>query len=114
MVAVGLTPQWTFTSYPLPAYPGALASWLQAEVTNTAQLYPLYPRQPTQATPGSAFPVYVGLTSRFGRPGWRWGSPGPDPDVWTDRALQEGFFEMGKRSCVNVSGLVVELFCSGP
>ena len=29
---LGLTPQWTFTSYPLPACPGALRSWLDAVV----------------------------------------------------------------------------------
>ncbi len=29
---LGLTPQWTFTSYPLPACPGALAFWLTSEV----------------------------------------------------------------------------------
>jgi len=30
----------------------------------------------------------------------------PDPNVWSGRALQEDFFELGDtRSCINVSGL---------
>jgi hypothetical protein len=30
----------------------------------------------------------------------------PDPDVWSGRALQENFIDLGAlRSCINVSGL---------
>jgi hypothetical protein len=28
-----------------------------------------------------------------------------DPNVWSGRALQEDFVELGRRSCINVSGL---------
>ena len=39
---LGLTPQWTFTSYPLPACPGALRCWLRvlkkSEPTDFVQL----------------------------------------------------------------------------
>ena len=37
-----------------------------------------------------------------------------DPYVWSGRALQEVRRSGGKRSCINVSGLYLELFCSGP
>jgi hypothetical protein len=33
-----------------------------------------------------------------------------DPDVWSGRALQEVRRSGGKRSCINVSGLWLELF----
>ena len=43
----GLTPWKTFTSYPLPACPGALGSWLTREVPTTSAPRPVYPQQPT-------------------------------------------------------------------
>ncbi len=46
---LGLTPQWTFTSYPLPACPGALRLWLQAEVRAMSPVRPLIPQQATFA-----------------------------------------------------------------
>jgi len=36
------------------------------------------------------------------------------PDVWSGRALQEVSSSWRQRSCINVSGLWLELFCSGP
>src|SRR5262249_25254908 len=41
----------------------------------------------------------------------RSGCDATDPNVWSGRALQEDFFELGDmRSCINVSGLCLELF----
>jgi len=36
------------------------------------------------------------------------------PNVWSGRALQEVSSSWHQRSCINVSGLWLELFCSGP
>src|SRR5262245_596221 len=42
-------------------------------------------------------------------------SEAPDPFVWSGRALQEVFVDLADvRSCINVSGLRLELVCSRP
>ncbi len=56
---LGPTPQWTFTSYPLPACPGALTSWLGAVYFIAVIERPLFDQIADVPASGLEWPVWV-------------------------------------------------------